>query len=103
MTFLILNTVVTKVTVDSVEELQVQTSPNTTLHTTRSGQGVTFLYSSFFEPDTTFKCMNELLLLLSLPALDTFFREKSTGHLKRNLLLLGTRGRAPGWPGYEIY
>ena len=30
----------------------------------RSGQGVTFLYLSFFEQDTTFKCLNEIFLLL---------------------------------------
>ncbi len=33
---------------------------------TRSGQGVTLLYLSFFEPETSFKCLNEILLLLSL-------------------------------------
>ena len=82
MTFLILETKVTKTTIQNIEELNLQVSSNTTLHITRSGQGVTFVYLSFFEPDTTFKCMNELLLLVSLPALDRFFRNPSTGRLK---------------------
>ena len=37
---------------------------------TRSGQGETLVNPSFFEPDTTFKCLNELLCLLTLPGLD---------------------------------
>ncbi len=94
MTFLILNTKVTKVTVENVEELQMQVSPNTTMHVTRSGQVVTFLYLSFFEPDTTLKCMNELFLLLSLPALDNFFRETTTGHLKREFTFAVDNGPA---------
>ena len=94
MTFLFLETKVTKTTVQNVEELDLQVSSNTTLHITRSGQGVTFLYLSFFEPDTTFKCMNELLLLVSLPALDKFFRNPSTGTLKSEFTFVVDNGPA---------
>jgi len=45
---------------------------NSFFEITRTGQGVTLLN---FEPDTTFKCLNELLYLLIKPALDTFFRD----------------------------
>ena len=81
-------------TVQNVEELDLQVSSNTTLHITRSGQGVTFLYLSFIEPDTTFKCMNELLLLVSLPALDKFFRNPSTGTLKSEFTFVVDNGLA---------
>ena len=66
MTFLFLKTKTTDITLsDSV----------TTLHLTRTGQGVTLLYLSFFEPETTFRCMNEILYLLSLPSFDHLFRD----------------------------
>ena len=94
MTFLFLETKVTKTTVQNVEELDLQVSSNTTLHITRSGQGVTFPYLSFVEPDTTFKCMNELLLLVSLPALDKFFRNPSTGTLKSEFTFVVDNGPA---------
>jgi hypothetical protein len=43
---------------------------------------------SFFEPETTFKCLNEIFTLLSLPALDRFFRDQTTGHLKKEFLFV---------------
>ena len=91
MTFLFLETRVTKISTQSIEELHVDVSPDTTLHVTRSGQGVTFLYLSF-ELDTTFKCMNEVLLLLSLPALDKFFRDARTGQLKSEFTFVVDNG-----------
>ena len=39
-----------------------------------SGQCVTLINLSFYEPDTTFKCLNELCYLLTLTELDVFFR-----------------------------
>ena len=59
---------------------------------TRTGQGVTLLYLSFFEADTTFKAMNEILYLVSIPALDQFFRDKDTGSLKKELTFVVDNG-----------
>ncbi len=61
---------------------------------TRSGQGVTLLNLSFFEPDTTFKALNELFLLLTLPALDSFFRSRVTGKLKKEFTFIVDNGPA---------
>lgn len=59
---------------------------------TRSGQGLTFLYLSFFEPDTTVKCMNEVLYLLSLPSLDYNFRDPETNKQKKELVFVVDKG-----------
>ena len=93
MTFLLLETKITGTTMDSIEELDISVS-NTTLHLTRSGQGVTLINLSFFEPDTTFKCLNELFLLLTLPALDSFFRNPITGKLKQEFTFIVDNGPA---------
>ena len=78
MTFLFLETRITGATTHAVEEISIPVS-STTIRLTRSGQGATLLNLSFFEPETTFKCLNELFLLLTLPALDSFFRNRETG------------------------
>ena len=78
----------------NIEELHLQVSPTTNLHVTRSGQGATFLYLSFFEPDTTFKCMNKLLLLAFIPAMDKCFRNPSTGKRKSEFTLVVDNGPA---------
>ena len=62
MTFIFLETKIT----DTTYSLQ-----DTTIHITRTRQGVTVLYFLLFEPDTTFKCMNEILLLAANPSLET--------------------------------
>ena len=80
MTFLFLKTKVTSTITEMNIPIGLQ---NTTLHITRSGKGVTLLYFSFFESATTLRCMNEILLLLSLSALDSFFRDSATGTLKK--------------------
>ena len=59
---------------------------------TRSGQGVTLLYLSFFEPDTTFKCMNENLYLFTLPALKQHFEGCATGHIEKELVFVVDNG-----------
>ena len=59
---------------------------------TRSGQGVTLVNPSFFEHDTTFKCLNELLLLLTLPGLDSFFRDPLNGKLKKEMVFIVDNG-----------
>ena len=83
MTFLFLETKVTSIQSQSPEVIQ---------SITRTGQGVTLLYLSFFEPDTTFKCMNEVLLLLNDPALDHHFREAETGQLKKEFVFVVDNG-----------
>ncbi len=55
MTFLIMNTEVH----NSINEIQIGISESTSLYVTRTGQAVTFLNLSFYEPETTFKCLNE--------------------------------------------
>ena len=68
------------------------TSQDTVMHITRTGQGVTLLYLSFFEPDTTFKCMNEIFLLLANPSLDHLFRDSETGGLKKEFTFVVDNG-----------
>ena len=65
---------------------------DTITHVKRTGQGVTLLYLSFFEPDTTFKCMNEIFLLLANPCLDHYFRDRETGQLKKEFIFLVDNG-----------
>lgn len=55
MTFLILNPVVSSLVCDQIESINIPVSQSTTLQVTRSGQGVTLLNLSFYEPDDTFK------------------------------------------------
>lgn len=59
---------------------------------TRSGQGVTYLYLSFFEQDTTFKCLNEIFLLLDNPALDNYFRSTETNCMKKEFVFVVDNG-----------
>ena len=61
-------------------------------HVTRTGKGITLLYLSLFEPDTTSKCMNEIFLLLTVPALDEFFWDAVTGELKKEFLFVVDNG-----------
>ena len=93
MTFLFLKPVISKLTCDQVESLDIPVSQTTTLQVTRSGQGVTLLNLSFFEPDDTFKCFNEILLL-SIPALDPFFRDRSTKKFKKQFTFIVDNGPA---------
>ena len=83
MTFLFLETKIT----DTISSCQ-----DTIMHITRMGQGVTLLYLSFFEPDTTFKCMNEILLVLANLSLDHLFRDRLTGGLKKELMFVVDNG-----------
>ena len=53
-----------------------------------------FIEPTFFEPDTTFKCLNEIFLLLALPALDPFFRNKVTNKLKEQFTFIVDNGPA---------
>lgn len=69
-------------------------STETTLYITRTGQPVSLLYLSFYEPDTAFKCLNEILYLLTLPSIDTLFRNPSTGKLKQEIIFVVDNGPA---------
>ena len=92
MTFLFLKTVVNPCS--TIESIDIPVSNVTTLHLTRTGQGVTLLNPSFYEPDTAIKCLNEVLYLLLLPALDEFFRDKNTGKLKMEWTFVVDNGPA---------
>lgn len=50
----------------------VSVDGNCVKYVTRTGQGFTLLCLSFFEPGTSFKCMNEILVLLDHPGLDEY-------------------------------
>ena len=92
MTFLFVETVITKHPTSTVDLLELPVSESTILHLKRTGQGVTLLSLSFFEAETTFKCLNEILYLLSLSALDPFFRDLSTGQLKTDFIFIVDNG-----------
>lgn len=92
MTFLFMETVIRKLPASTVESLELPVSESTTLHLKRTGQGVTLLSLSFFEAETTFKCLNEILYLLSLSALDPFFRNLTTGELKKDFIFVVDNG-----------
>jgi hypothetical protein len=53
-----------------------------TARVTRTGQAVVLINIAFFEPETTFRAMNEILYLLSRPSLDKIFRNPVTGNIK---------------------
>ena len=83
MTFLFLDTKVTGIQSFNGDNVEL---------VTRTGQGVTLLYLSFFESDTAFKCMNEIFLLLSQPGLDSFFRDSITGTLRKEFVFVVDNG-----------
>ena len=53
-----------------------------TIHLTRTGQAITLINISYFEPETVFRVFNEFFYLLSVPSLDAYFRNPKTGKLK---------------------
>ena len=52
------------------------------VNVTRTGKAVTLINLSFIESETVFHLFNELFHLMSIPSLDTFFRNPDTGNLK---------------------
>ena len=52
------------------------------VNVTRTGKAVTLINLSFTEPETVFRVFNEIFYLMSIPALDGFFRNPNTGKLK---------------------
>lgn len=61
---------------------------------TRTGQAVNLIYLSHYEPETVFRCFNQLFFLLVQPSLDCFFRNSETGALKENFVFIVDNGRA---------
>ena len=61
---------------------------------TQTGQAVNFIYLSHHEPETVFRCFNQLFFLLVQPSLDRFFRNSETGALKENFVFIVDNGRA---------
>ena len=59
---------------------------------TRTGQAVNLIYLSHYEPETVFRCFNELFFLLVQPSLDHFFRNPDTGRLKENFVFIVDNG-----------
>ena len=47
---------------------------------------MTVLRLSHYESETVFRSINELLFLMTLPHLDAYFRDPSTGKLKQNFV-----------------
>ena len=92
MTFLILQTKVFPSTL--LQNISIQTSENTMLNLTRTGQSITLINLSFYEPDTTFRCLNELCYLLTITELDPFFRDVTTGQLKKEFVFVVDNGPA---------
>ena len=86
MTFLFMHT--------NVNMSSIPASNSSTLHLTRTGQAVTLFNLSFYEPETTFKCLNEILYMLTLPALDDLFRDANTGKIKREWIFVVDNGPA---------
>ena len=52
---------------------------------TRTGQAVDLIYLSHYEPETVFRCFNELFLLLVQPFLDRFFRTPKKRRIERKI------------------
>ncbi len=58
----------------------------------RTGQAVTLLSLSFFEPDTALCSLNNLFFLMCQPVLDSYFRNPATGKLKRCFVFITDNG-----------
>ena len=67
---------------------------NTVIHITRTGQAITLINPSLLERETTFRLFHEILLLLTKPSLDHFFRNQRTGKLKEELIFIVDNGPA---------
>ena len=86
MTFLFLKTKTVPYVspASSVQALDMHISNSTVLQLTRTSQSVTLINLSFYEPDSTFRCFNEICYMLTLTELDIFFRDLCLEYLKRS-------------------
>ena len=91
-------------TIFNIDNTPLNTGNNIFIRTKRTGQAVTLLNLSFYEPETVFQTMNEFLLLMTSPALDHIFRNPDTGKLKEDLLFVVDNGpsEAPANPLVQI-
>ena len=64
----------------------------TIIHQKRTGMVVTVLQLSHYESETVFHSINELLFLMTLPHLDTYFCDPSSGKLKQNFVFVVDNG-----------
>lgn len=66
----------------------------------RTGKAVTLLNLSYFEPETVYRALNEIFLLLRNPELDHLFRNPDTGKLKEHFTFIVDNGpsEAPSSP-----
>ena len=64
----------------------------TIIHQKRTGKAVTVLRLSHYENETVFRSVNELLFLMTLPHLDSHFRDPNTGKLKQNFVFVVDNG-----------
>ena len=84
MTFLFLETI--------ENPISDQTCASPMIAITRTGTPVTLLNLSWYEPETVFKCLNELFILVTNPALDSLFRDPDTGNLKQEFIFIVDNG-----------
>ena len=77
-----------------IQELLMTTTPRkeVTIRIKRSGKAVTLLNLSHYEPETAIRSVNELLYLMTLPALDRFFPNPNTGKLKEIIVSVVDNG-----------
>jgi len=79
---------------DSIQELGFSTKgrEETVIHLKRTGNAVSVLNLSHYEPETILRHVNEFSYLLTLPSLDHFFRNPATGKLKANIVFVVDNG-----------
>ncbi|CAC5424978.1 unnamed protein product [Mytilus coruscus] len=70
----------------------VQPSNLTLMNVVITVEPVTLVSISFYEPETVFRCFNKLFHLLSIPALDSFYRNSVTGQLKKKWIFVVDNG-----------
>ena len=89
-------TPMTHLLVSSVEEEEmcftIGGSPTTLLHVTRTGKVITFVNLSMYEPETAFRCLNEIFYLMTLPEFFVYFRNPQTLKLKENFIFIVDNG-----------
>ena len=99
MTHLLIETKETRRTVTlnkqpQLQELYLSPSPRTdvVVHVKRTGRALTLLNLSQYEPETIYRSINEFLFMITLPELDSCFRNPETGRMKENLVSIVDNG-----------
>ncbi|XP_060592863.1 uncharacterized protein LOC132747483 [Ruditapes philippinarum] len=74
-------------------EKQVQiTSGGTVIRTKRTGRGISILNLSYFEPETAFKTLNEIFIMMIHPETSHFFRNPDSGEFKKDFVFVVDNG-----------